>query len=520
MNKSLLLSLAAATLLSTNIQAQSMYEKFHAMELEMKQMKKELATLKSTRQNGEERQTNVSADEDESMDSEDSQDEDSQDDEEMNVQEEILDMQESISELNKATYGNHLKIGIDYRFAVDNLQYKMADGSTQSNDAFMTSRLWMNMSWAATQNLSFVGQLAYNKAFGQRSSVDSGYNFETFDWVASENPYSDTLRVRTAYFLYRNDSFLGSDVPWTFSVGRRPSTNGHLINLRDDDQHASPMGHTINVEFDGASSKFNFDEWVDGMYVKLCAGRGMTNATEKFTPTPYVTDSNTNSDIDLIGLIFVPYDDGQYGLATQYTYASNLIDQVFDPATGAPTQNFDTVGGLHSFTANVTVNGIGDEINDYLDDSLFFLSWAVSKTDPKDGAGGMLGSTESKLGYSAWAGVQMPSFISDDGRWGLEYNYGTKYWRSITYGEDTNVGSKVATRGDAYEAYFTEYLVEDILSLQLRYTYIDYKYSGSNGFFGNTTGSAIAMENVAASNMGGMVVDTAQDVRFYLRYKY
>ena len=127
---------------------------------------------------------------------------------------------------------------------------------------------------------------------------------------------------------------------------------------------------------------------------------------------------------------------------------------------------------------------------------------------------------KAQTGYSAWVGLQMPSFMTEDGRWGLEYNYGSQYWRSMTYGEDTNIGSKVAARGNAYEAYFTEYLVEDILSLQIRYTYIDYDYSGSNGFFGATTGAAMSMKDAVAFGMGDQVVDTAQDIRFYLRYKY
>jgi len=143
----------------------------------------------------------------------------------------------------------------------------------------------------------------------------------------------------------------------------------------------------------------------------------------------------------------------------------------------------------------------------------------MSITDPNSDKG-MLGSNlgESKTGYSVWVGAQFPSLISEEGNWGLEYNHGTQYWRSITYAEDTNIGSKVAARGDAYEAYFTEPLVEDILSLQIRYTYIDYKYAGSNGFFGNTTGDAVEISSTmpGASNY----VDKAQDIRFYLRYRY
>jgi len=550
MNKPLLLSLAAAALLGTSLNAESMYEKFQAMELQMQEMKKEIATLKAQDTDADaevDSEEEVEADEaetsddteeeqddkDESADEESEDDEDddeNEEEEEMDVEEEIRDMQESISDINKATNGNSLKLGVDYRFAVDNMQYKMANGDEHGNDAFMTNRLWINMNWAATKNLSFTGQLAYNKAFGQRSTSNTGYNFETFDWIANENAYDDVVRVRSAYFLYRNDTFFGSSVPWTFSVGRRPSTNGHLVSLRDDDKPASPMGHTINVEFDGLSSKFSFDKWVDGMYIKLCAGRGMSNAAQKFSSAPYSNSNTANPDIDLLGLIFVPYNNGQYGLATQYYYANNLIDQQFS-AMGVPQNSFDTVGGLHSFTANFTVNGIGDEINDYLDDTFFFVSGAVSRTDPKDRGAqtGMLGSAEAQNGYSAWAGIQMPSFMTEDGRWGVEYNYGSKYWRSITYGEDTNIGSKLATRGSAYEAYFTEYLVEDILSLQIRYTYIDYEYSGSNGFFGNTTGNSMSISDIqagaAAGNpqmigMASQVVDTAQDIRFYLRYKY
>jgi len=529
MNKPLLLSLAAATLLGSNLNAESMYDRIQAMELEMTKMKKELTTLKAEKASVTEEESDTTVSDDEEPEDEDKEDADSEEEgdeeeEKMDVEEEIRDMQEEITELNKATNGNRLKFGVDYRFTLENLNYEMANGDEAKNDAFMTNRFWMNMSWAATKNLSFKGQLAYNKAFGQRSGANMmNAPYDTFDWIANENAYDDLVRLRSAYFLYKDREFLGADIPWTFSVGRRPSTNGHLINLRDDDQEASPMGHTINVEFDGLSAKFGLENLTgaDGMYIKLCAGRGMSNAQPMFSEngTPYASDGNTNPDIDLIGLIFTPYDNGHYAINSQYYYASNLIDQA---TLGVPASGFDTVGGLHSFTANFTMNGIGSEWSDFLDDSIFFVSGAVSISDPdsdKKMFDMSVADGESATGYSAWVGLQVPSLISEDGRWGVEYNYGTEFWRSMTYGEDTNIGSKMATRGHAYEAYFTEYLVEDILSLQIRYTYIDYEYTGSNGFFGATTGASYEI----SENMGGMesmVVDNAQDIRFYLRYKY
>lgn len=532
MNKPLLISLTVATLLSTASGADTMYERFQTMELEINTLK---AQLKSLQEENLKDDTETSAQLDTSLDEEsnsavlveDVDEEEEDEEEEIDVEEMFEEIEESISDLNRATSGNHLKLGVDYRFAIDNLDYKMADGSKESNDAFMTNRFWLNMDWAATRNLSFTGQMAYNKAFGARSGANMmNAPYDTFDWIANENAYDDTIRIRSAYFLYRNNTFFDTEIPWTFSIGRRPSTNGHLINLRDDDKAASPMGHSINVEFDGLSSKFSFDKWVDGMYIKLCAGRGMSNATAKFTSTPYVENDSVNPNIDLIGLIFTPYSNGHYAINTQYYYANNLIDMadMSDSMAG-----FDTVGAMHSITANFTANGIGTEINDYLDDTTFFISGAMSITDPDSDqrmlyaamdADGPTKAGESKTGYSIWTGLQMPSFMTDDGRWGLEYNYGSQYWRSITYGEDTNIGSKIAARGSAYEAYFTEYLVEDILSLQVRYTYIDYEYSGSNGFFGGTSGAALSMDDVKAFGMGSQVVDTAQDIRFYIRYKY
>ncbi len=64
------------------------------------------------------------------------------------------------------------------------------------------------------------------------------------------------------------------DMPWTFSVGRRPSTNGFLANLRDDDAAQSPLGHMINVEFDGLSSKLDLSKvtGVPGMSVQALYG--------------------------------------------------------------------------------------------------------------------------------------------------------------------------------------------------------------------------------------------------------
>lgn len=504
-------SIVAAALLSTTaIADDTLLQRFDKMEKEMAALKAELTTLKAQKAESDQKTVVVAAPTTNKKVTASNTD----------VAKEIDDIKDQISNINKKTNGNNLKFGVDLRTSVDNIQYTMADGITKpKNDALLSNRLWLNMNYAATKNLSFTGQLAYNKTFGQRGATTASAGMEGFDWISSEAAYDDTLRVRSAYFFYNDDDFLGTDIPWTVSIGRRPSTEGHLINLRDDLKASSPLAHTVNVEFDGASAKFGTEELIglDGSYFKLCAGRGMSEAEPRMgSATPYAGEKSVTNNIDMVGIIIVPYDDKQYSSGFQYTYANNLIDL----ANPGVDYSMKTVGGLHTATAFAMVNGIGDGWSEFLDDTTIFVSGAMSKTDPyANGNGGMLGSTESQTGYSYWIGTQFPSLISEEGRWGVEFNHGSQYWRPITYGEDTLIGSKIAARGDAYEVYFTEPLVKDILSFQLRYTYINYDYSGSNGFFGSTSGTPMAIGDVPGF-MQGMVVDKAQDIRAYIRYKF
>lgn len=546
MKQKFLGSIVAAALLSTTVIADdTLMQRFDKMEKEMAALKAELNSLKAEKAVSAQRTAVVASPVSEKTAVTSNED----------VAKEIDDIKDQLSSINKKTNGNNLKWDVDFRSSVDNLNYKMAGstvpfmnpnndpllpasgtpvnvGDKQKNDAVLSNRLWLGMSYAATKNLSFVGQLAYNKIFGERSlSPDNVQNNDGFDWVSGESAYDDTLRVRSAYFFYTDDELAGLDVPWTISIGRRPSTEGHLINLRDDDQASSPLAHTINVEFDGASAKFGMEELtgLEGSYFKLCAGRGMSNAEPRFNPAPYATSKESTNTVDMGGIIIVPYDDKQYSSGFQYTYANNLIDitdsgmNTNNITPAAPTWNYnptmEAVGGLHTATAFAMVNGIGDGWSEFLDDTTIFVSGAMSKTDPYAGKT-MLGSNESETGYSYWIGTQFPSLISDEGRWGAEFNHGSQYWRPITYGEDTLIGSKIAARGDAYELYFTEPLVKDILTFQLRYTYINYNYSGSNGFFGSTSGTPMSMEEVKQLGIGGMIVDSAQDIRAYIRYKF
>ena len=454
----------------------------------------------------------------------------------------------------KVQSGNdNLKWDVDFRTQVDNIQYKHADGSKSENNALLTNRLWLGMGHKAHDNSSFHGKLSYNKAFGDtadhsQSNVNPGY--ANFDWVTNENATDNTIKLKEAYWLYSNDTFLGTNVPWNASVGRRPSTDGLPINIRNDQKANSPLSHVVDVEFDGFSIRYDTQELtgLTGSWFKICGGRGLTNATPRFDmfSPAYSEDDAKNVDVDMLGFIAVPYDNGQYSVHMNYAKAWNLIgfDQnsldsfngayaAYNPAFGGTmdattaynlqmaTPAFKDVGDIDFATILFKTEGIGNGISDYLDNTIAFASFAASRTNPNANGNpmtsGMLGSQDSEVGTSVWLGINAPCPISpDDSKIGFEWNKGSKYWRSMTYGEDTYAGSKIATRGQAWEVYRTQNLTK-ALSFGLSYVYMEYDYTGSNSFFG-ADGTPMTMAEAQAARQNP--VESAQDVRAYMRYRF
>ncbi|MCO4846255.1 MAG: DUF3373 family protein, partial [Sulfurovum sp.] len=483
--------------------------------------------------------------------------------------------------------GDNIKWGADMRTAYDNISYDMANGDTAKNDSLYSMRLWLNMAYAPDQNNVFKGQLSMNKAFGADFASPVNRTFSLggqFDWTSNEALTDNSLKVRQAYWLYLGENAFGAEIPWTFSIGRRPSTNGFLASLSQDDAPNSPLGHMINVEYDGFSSKLDLSKvtGVPGMSIKLCVGKGSTNAQPLFeTATPYADNDFSGVDeVSLAGFIIEPYNDGQIITKAMLYRAFNVPGQDVSPTfadtngytvpsqsdpLGATATNIFMTGGSFYNTGDmdgavfsVLVDGLTEE--GYFADVKAFGSFGWSESNP-DAGNMMLGSADSESGTSYWFGAYLPVTVEDEnyGTVGLEYNHGSEYWRPFTYAEDTMAGSKLATRGDAWEANYT-YQINEALSMQLRYVSMDYEYTGSNGFFGNFSGAtnkisdlkagAAAWDSMSGSGdptdlttiatvaaLPGMdmataqamagaaqflpnVVEAAEDFRFYLRYRF
>ncbi|MBV5279679.1 MAG: DUF3373 family protein [Campylobacteraceae bacterium] len=437
-----------------------------------------------------------------------------------------------VTEIKAHDAGDNIKWNVDFRTSYDVIDYKITDGSKTDN-AIWTNKLILGMAAQPADNLVFKGALGVYKTFGQNNINDTSM-FQGFDWYGTQKPGDDSIKLREAYFLYFGDM---GDVHYSASFGRRPSVDGFMTNLRADNENpASPVGHNINMEFDGASFKFDLDKvtGISGMYIKLCLGRGFSETTGAYSQgtagfNPAYIKDGMNPNMDLAGLLMQFYDDGQYKIMANVFKGWNMMGVGMELADQSLTRFYD-VGDMTGASLSLQVNGIGNGINDFLDDSVFFISYAVNKTDPNNvpvntysgsmvtainygmSGAGMLGSTEKETGSSIYTGVQVPGIMAGQ-RLGLEYNHGSKYWRSFTYGEDTLAGSKLATRGDAYEIYYILPIVKKNLTAQLSYVYMDYNYAGSDMFFGQTGNPEGLM---------GMMpyVESASNIKASIRYRY
>jgi hypothetical protein len=431
---------------------------------------------------------------------------------------------ENQKKVNPIAANNHLYWSLDIRSALDIISYKLSNGKSKSNN-ILTNRVTLTGVAKPSDNLKATLKIQANNIFGMDGIQD--YNIlghDNSNWTANETPDDTTIRVKEAFFNY----FFGPNNALMFSAGRRPATEGYPANYRAGDEHAnSPLAHLINLEFDGFSFQIGndalaeisdkFSDW--GTWLKICAGRGYSPNTGRFSTYPYSKGDKNLQINDFAGFIFVPYDDGQYSLWTETIKAWNVQGYIYQGdknGNGKPDLNkytMKTVGDYFGFNAVFKANGIGEDLGDFFDNTNAFISFAYTLTIPQGNR--MLGTKDNKSGTSWWIGADMPVGETND-RWGFNYVHGSKYYRAMTYAEDTFIGSIAAVRGNAYEVYYHHQIIPH-LTLGARATLIKYDYTGSEAFFGDF-GAPMDIDSDQAKAMGA--IKDAKNIRVYIRYNF
>jgi hypothetical protein len=404
------------------------------------------------------------------------------------------------------------------------------------NDIIYTNRLRLEMKSRISPQLTFGGRLAAYKVYGDSTGVkfnQGSLGDVTFDGNTSSLPHGDTIRLERAFFNY---TFNTQTVPITLSLGRRPSTEGSPLEYRNNSLvGGSPMATIINWQFDGPSLTFGLENvtGIPGAAIKFCYGVGFEgdwgNSSSLASTQPSVDD------VHMLGFIATLFDDEVTSAELNYAHASDITDG-FTGLTVMPfivsREDRDGDGtDEYYFTANSggfvsrlePMTNIGDwdaaslvlktNLAEKGPDMDLFLAGSWSHTKPSgisknpfyeilgQGLLSSNGQLESQDGYSVYAGVvfNMPW----DARLGLEYNWGSEYWFNFTGAEDSLVASKLAARGQVWEAYWHQNIVSDKFFVTLGGQYYDYEYTGS----GNPMGAPVKISEITSLDALNAVVD-------------
>lgn len=428
------------------------------------------------------------------------------------------------------------------------MPYVLAPKTMQDidNDIYYTTRLRLNLKAKIYDNVNFAGRLSMFKNWGDSTGVqtfDSWRSF-TMDGTNSGNPSGDWLRVERAYFDWKNIN--GSN--FYLSIGRRPSTYGPPNHFRENEKRGgTPSGHLVNFNFDGVTVGYKLEDITgfEGQVVRFCYGQGFESQWGNGEMFGNIVTKDTHLggfNIDFIndGTNFLQFTlfaamDVNDGFKGTMAFPTELAG-IFAPTMYQDMQKFDNF----NFVTRVQPSGvIGDMLlggigfsREEENDVKWFVSGGWTRGDSNGNAGmfgGMLSDAVfnaqlnsdnseiimmpvasddagAKDGYSIYAGIQFPT---EHGKFGFEYNYGSKYWTPFTQAQDDPIGSKLATRGHVAEAYYI-YDVNPRMFIKLAGLYYDYEYTGS----GTPVGAPQKVEDVLAGSAFSMlpVVDTAYDV--------
>ncbi|MGC9518612.1 MAG: DUF3373 family protein [Desulfuromonadaceae bacterium] len=375
--------------------------------------------------------------------------------------------------------------------------YSMKDDDNWENDILYTNRFRLGMKADISDNLEFKGRLAMYKAWGMQNNptaVGPYYmnSFSQMDGATTRQPNDSVLRVDRAYINWINVA----DLPMWISVGRRPTTDGPPAQLRlglDNNTRMATPVNFMDYAFDGATIGAVFQNPFDFMgysKIRFCYGRGFEAG-----PTD---SSNELDDMDFGGISWDIINKGDRFMNIQAFLAANIVNvpagvDFANPlemamGTGDGMLNRENLGNIYH-TSFVYMDKAAD-LN-------YFLAGGWSHTDPSgtDEMGStLLGSwwedPGTKDGYAIYGGLRYD--MPDQGlKFGLEYNYGTEYWISMTPAHDDMTQAKLATRGHVGEAYMiwdlpVGYLLSDKAKafMRLGYQHYEYDYTGSGNWLG------------------------------------
>ncbi len=429
------------------------------------------------------------------------------------IKKEEVKKEERISKVEEkaeqSAWPSWLEIGGDYRFRIDSLKGKVHDymqfmgaltppvaapAFDAKNDTLLTNRFGLNFKVNPLEDISVKARLLMYKVWGHQTMDPLIFPFFAdrmgpFDGTVGHVPQDNTLRVDYAYATWSNIA----DQPIWFSIGRRPSTGGPPMYLRQNTERVSTtagvQGLLVDYAFDGLTIGVAPEiAGLPGAFAKFCYGKGFDSGFRTDIP-----GAASLKDVNFAGIAVTPVSTDNLLVELQANKGFSIFDNMPDSGVNNNLGDISWFGGI-----------VMGKLNDIGPGSLnLFASAALSKTHPNNnllldpfgsgfGIAGLLydaGNKQDHSGNAIYLGARY-DIKSTRTKIGAEYNHGSKYWIGMVPAGDDMWTSKLGTRGDVYEVYLIQELFNKPIAnrgkafVRLGYQHYKFNYTGSNSWIG------------------------------------
>jgi len=394
----------------------------------------------------------------------------------------IEEVNEYAEEVEANSFKDKLEFGLGFKTNLDNFTKKYASGRKVSSNNVWSNKLMLNMKADISKDMNFYGRLSMFKYWG----TSNVHNYTYYDNMQGRAPSNSALYVERAYLNW----FLLQDsaIPISFTIGRQPSSDGPSNQFKDN---VVRKGTYSGLLYDGAADGIvltaNLSKIVDnpGTYLRLGYSKGYAySESEDGVGNAFIGASNSDiEDTNVFGIFLDTTIPNINNSLVQVSY-TKMFDIVANPLDTNTSRN-ENIGDVDLYGAMVEFTNLN---NSHLD---LFAHYGHSVAHPNGNGysayGGLLsstGDTSQKSGDSIWLGSRYGFGKKQHFKVGLEYNHGSENWINLTQGS-FDIYNKLATRGDAYEAYLM-YIINGYANIRLGYVNVNYDYTGSGWFVGES----------------------------------
>lgn len=387
----------------------------------------------------------------------------------------VDEVSEILEDVETKTLSDKIDLGLTFKTRYDDAKFK---NSSYEDNSMVSSRVNINMKAKISDDIKFTGRLTAAKYCGpgfpsdDATLLNTGRSFSGGSEVYLERAYVDWK----AY---------DGDIPVIFTIGRQPNTDGYGFELGENSVKKGTYDPLLfDTTADGLILTLPLDKVIDneGLALRLATGYAFRETT--------LATYNEPEDAIFFGAFLegsIPYTNrGKFYLS--YAKISDMI---------IPEKDLGTVTIDKQNVGDITLAGASIEFPNVIEGLNLFTHYGISESKSNGATVTIPPAQTLQLlndgtGDAFWLGGR---YDTKYGKFGLEYNYGSKNWINFTRENNTTAFNKLSTRGSVWDFYYIKELAK-ATHLKLGVALYDYDYTSSGDYYSTPNNSKEKIQNM------------------------